>query len=615
MKITMKAAVAVTVMLTAGGFSAGAAGIGSGGTGLSAGAAGRADVQKFTNPILDSDYSDPDVECVDGEYWMTASSFNCVPGLQILHSTDLVEWEIVGAALPADSPYWDEALASPDHGNAVWAPAIRYRKSDGRFYIFWGDPDRGIYQVSAKDPRGQWTEPVCVIPGSGMIDPCPLFDDDGRVYLAHAWAGSRAGFKSILNVCELDAACTHAIGEQVLVFDGNKNGNLTVEGPKFYKHDGRYWIFAPAGGVKTGWQLALRADTPFGPYECRRVCEIASDADMAAGRAAPTRDPHQGGWVSDPAGQYWFLHFEDKYAWGRVVHLQPMTWTADGWCIIGVDIDGDGIGEPVSSWDRPATDADGKAEGTGPLKGGKPVRAGRPFAVDALPAVSAVETRTGFTGTTIPLNWQWHGKPGVDWAMPNPSEGCLRLNCLVHGQDWHNLWDSPNLLLEKVVGPTTELTAKLVFRPAYDGDRAGLIVMGLDYSTLELFYDGSQVFLQRRTCSDADRGNAELVTESIPVQTALTTESFPSLSIQPEDAKPYCTVYVRVSIHNRIVKDPYAEWPPVVVCDFSYSLDGRRFRPAGSSFIAREGKWIGAKTGFFATADIKRNDGGSIEIF
>lgn len=579
------------------------------GAGLSAAAqpAGRteAGVQVYTNPILNSDYSDPDLVCVDGEYWMTASSFNCVPGLQILHSTDLVGWEIVGAALPADSPYWDGALASPDHGNAVWAPAIRYRESEGRFYIFWGDPDRGIFQVSAEDPRGRWTDPVCVIPGRGLIDPCPLFDADGRVYLVHAWAGSRAGFKSVLNVCELDADCTRAVGEQVLVFDGNKNGNLTVEGPKFYKHDGRYWIFAPAGGVKTGWQLALRADTPFGPYEWRRVCETAEAADVAAGRAAPTHAPHQGGWVSDAAGQYWFLHFEDRYAWGRVVHLQPMTWTADGWCVIGDDIDGDGIGEPVSSWSRPTPFIQAQSS---------PIRSSRTLLPSVegnekgqrtlLPPVegcgfNALETGTGFTGTAIPLNWQWHGKPGVDWAMPNPSEGCLRLNCLAHDAGWRNLWDTPNLLLEKIVGPSTELTAKLVFRPAYTGDRTGLIVMGLDYSTLELYYDGSQVFLQRRTCSDADKGTAELITESVPIQDLLLSEA----------GKPYCTVYVRVSFHDN------AEWPPIVKCDFSYSLDGKRFRPIGQAFTAREGQWIGAKTGFFATADIKKNDGGSVEVF
>jgi len=542
---------------------------------------------RYTNPILNSDYSDPDVECVDGEYWMASSSFNCVPGLQILHSTDLVEWEIVGAALPADSPYWDGALARPDHGNAVWAPSIRFRRSDGRFYIFWGDPDRGIFQVSADDPRGRWSDPVCVIAGRGMIDPCPLFDDDGRVYLVHAWAGSRAGFKSVLNVCELDAGCTRAVGEQVLVFDGNKNGNLTVEGPKFYKHGGRYWIFAPAGGVKTGWQLALRADTPYGPYEWRRVLETADGADVAVGRAAPTQAPHQGGWVSDSAGDFWFLHFEDRYSWGRVVHLQPMSWTADGWCIIGSDVDGDGIGEPVSSWKRPASQSNTHID-----------RSHTPAEANCRP-VGAVETGTGFTGTAIPLNWQWHSRPEADWAMPNPSEGCLRLNCIVNRDGWRNLWDTPNLLLEKITGPSTELTAKLVFRPAYPGDRAGLAVFGLDYATMELYYDGSQVFLQRRECTDAEGGSAERTLASEPLAVTLS-----------EAGKPYCTVYMRVSI-----ADSGDGWPPVAGCSFSYSLDGRRFRPLGPVFTAREGQWIGAKAGFFATAEIKKNDGGSVEVF
>ena len=555
--------------------------------------AGRIYAQRYTNPVLDSDYSDPDVVCVDGEYWMTASSFNCVPGLQILHSLDLVDWEIAGAALPADSPYWDGALASPDHGNGVWAPSIRFRESDRRFYIFWGDPDRGIFQVSAENPRGRWTDPVCVIPGRGLIDPCPLFDDDGRVYLVHAWAGSRAGFKSVLNVCELDASCSRAVGEQVLVFDGNSNGNLTVEGPKFYKHGGQYWIFAPAGGVKDGWQLALRAGTPYGPYEWRRVCEAASEADVAAGRAAPTHGPHQGGWAPDAAGRFWFLHFEGRHAWGRVVHLQPMTWTADGWCIIGIDIDGDGIGEPVSSFDRPTPFE--KAQNS-------PIRA---FAEGLYPAVPAEETRTGFVGTSIPLNWQWHGRPGVDWAMPNPSDGSLRLNCIVHPEGWRNLWDTPNLLLEKAVGPSTELTVKIVFRPSYEGDRAGLVVMGLDYSTLELYYDGQQVHLQRRECHDADAGNAEMTAESLPLETVLS-----------DSGKPYCTVYLKVSIHGRnATAGKGGDWPPVVLCDFSYSPDGRKFRPLGPAFSAREGKWIGAKAGFFATADIRKNDGGSVEIF
>jgi hypothetical protein len=183
--------------------------------------------------------------------------------------------------------------------------------------------------------------------------------------------------------------------------------------------------------------------------------------------------------------------------------------------------------------------------------------------------------------------------------MPNPSEGCLRLNCLENARGWRNLWDTPNLLLEKVAGPSMELTARLVFRPAYEGDRAGLAVMGLDYSTLELFYDGEKVSLQRRLCTDADAGGTERITDSIPLETVFS-----------EAGKPFCTVWVRVNVHG---KD--SAWTPAVGCGFSYSLDGRRFRPLGEDFTAREGKWIGAKAGFFATATIKKNDGGSVEIF
>ena len=533
---------------------------------------------KYTNPVLNSDYSDPDVIRVGEDYWMTSSSFNCVPGLQILHSSNLVDWDIVGAALPEGSPYWSGALSCPDHGNAVFAPSIRYRESDGRFYIFWGDPDRGIFQVSTDNPRGRWTDPVCVIAGKGLIDSCPFFDEDGRVYLVHAWAGSRAGFKSVLNVCELNSDCTRAISGQVLVFDGNRNGNLTVEGPKFYKKDGWYWIFAPAGGVKTGWQLAMRSKSPYGPYEWKRVCEASDDADIAAGKAAATRAPHQGGWVEGVDGRYWFMHFEDRHAWGRVVHLQPMEWTADGWCIIGRDVDGDGIGEPVECWDMPAAHEDC--------------------------VLSGEAVGTGFTGTSIPLNWQWHADPQVDWVMTNPSEGCLHLNCIPHREGWRNLWDTPNMLLEKVVGPVTELTSKMEFKPSYKGDRAGMVVMGLDYGTIEMYWDGEELFLQRRECMNADQGQEEAVLESIPLET-----------ITSESGLPYCTVWLRVNVHDKAAGKGQEVWPPVVECTFSYSLDGRKFKTLGPSFIAKEGQWIGAKAGFFATAEIKKNDGGYVEVY
>ena len=506
---------------------------------------------KYTNPILFSDYSDPDVIRVGDDYWMTASSFTCFPGLQILHSTDLVDWEIVGAALPEMGPAFDV----PSHGNGVWAPCIRYH--DGRYWIFWGDPDKGVFQVNTTDPRGEWSKPHLVLEGKGLIDTSPLWDDDGRVYLVHAWAGSRAGFKSILNVCELDKDCTRVISDQVLVFDGKKTGDDTVEGPKFYKRDGWYYIFAPSGGVKEGWQLVLRSRDVYGPYEKRTVLH-QGNTDI--------HGPHQGGWVTDVAGDDWFIHFEDRYSWGRVCHLQPMTWNEDGWCIIGTDQNGDGIGEPVLSYRRPAV-----AE---KYRGSK------------LQGTSALATTTGFTGTSIPLNWQWEANPKFHWFMLNPSLGCLRLNCIKNPEGWKNLRDTPNILAQKVVGPSMEFTTKLVYRPSYDGERVGVVLTGRSYSTLELNYYGENVSLVRRDCIGANTGAAE----QILCSTGLEKQSS-------------VTVWMRV----KVGKD--------CLSTFSYSLDGKKFKTFGPEFKGREGDWIGAKIGYFATATIKKNDGGSVEVY
>ena len=161
----------------------------------------------YKNPILYADYSDPDACRVGDDFYMTSSSFNCLPGLQILHSKDLVNWNIIGAAVPYALPPI-ETPERPEHGNRVWAPAIRHH--DGEFYIFWGDPE------------GPWSEPVLVKAGKGIIDTCPLWDEDGKVYLVHAYAGSRAGLKSVIAICELNADATKAISQSRIVFDDTK---------------------------------------------------------------------------------------------------------------------------------------------------------------------------------------------------------------------------------------------------------------------------------------------------------------------------------------------------------------------------------------------------------
>ena len=185
------------------------------------------------------------------------------------------------------------------------------------------------------DPRGEWSTPTLVLPGKGLIDPCPLWDDDGTVWLVHAWARSRAGFNNVITLRRLTPdGLTAADDGGVVIVDGNAlPGYRTLEGPKLYKRGGEYLLFAPAGGVATGWQSVFRARDIRGPYRERIVLD--------QGRSA-VNGPHQGAWVDTPQGEDWYLHFQDKGPYGRVVHLEPMTWSEDGWPIIGWDPDGNG---------------------------------------------------------------------------------------------------------------------------------------------------------------------------------------------------------------------------------------------------------------------------------
>ena len=225
----------------------------------------------YRNPVIDADYSDPDVCRVGNDYYMTSSSFQCFPGLQILHSTDLVNWEIIGAALLDDYPVLPEYQGTEldwrkkvQHGNYVWAPSIRYH--DGWFYIYCGDPDQGLFMTKTQDPRGPWEPITWVMKGKGLIDCCPLWDEDGKAYLSHGCAGSRAGIKSVLFVAPMSPDGTKVIGPSRIVYDGHED-QPTIEGTKFYKRNGYYYIMSPAGGVKYGWQVELRSKNPYVPYE------------------------------------------------------------------------------------------------------------------------------------------------------------------------------------------------------------------------------------------------------------------------------------------------------------------------------------------------------------
>lgn len=515
---------------------------------------------EYKNPILYADYSDPDVCRVGNDYYMTSSSFNCVPGLQILHSQDLVNWEIVGAALPwGNVPA--EKYKTVQHGCGVWAPCIRYH--DGKFYIFWGDPDEGIFMTCTDDVCGRWSEPVLVKAGKGYIDTTPLWDEDGRVYLAHGIAGSRGGLKSVLFVCELSADATRTITESRIVFDGHSE-HPTIEGPKFYKYNGYYYIFAPAGGVPTGWQTVLRSQSPYGPYEARIV--------MAQGDT-PINGPHQGAWVDTSTGQHWFVHFQDVGAYGRLVHLQPMKWTADGWPVIGVDRDGDGCGEPVVRYRKPNVGA-------------------------VYPIVNPVESDE-FDSNRLGLQWQWHANYDHRWHYCDASNGHLRLYSYAVPDGYKNMYDVSNLLLQKTPAKDFTATMKLTFTPSekYTGERTGLLVMGLDYAGLILENTPNGITLSQVECKKADKGSAERVIESMPLSTS--------------------TIYLRATFGDtgRKILKSEGSADMIVEVKFYYSLDGQDYKHIGSAFTLKEGKWIGAKIGTFCTRPcIKSNDGGWVDV-
>ena len=506
----------------------------------------------YTNPVINADYSDPDVCVVGDDYYMTASSFNCIPGLPILHSKDLVNWEIIGHAITELTPH--EEFDKPSHGNGVWAPSIRYH--EGMFYIYWGDPDYGVFRVTATDPAGEWSKPVCIIEGKGMIDTTPLWDDDGRCYLVNGWANSRSRFASVLTVRELDKDGLKAISNPVIVFDGNGTENRTCEGPKFYKRNGWYWIMCPAGGVPTGFQLAMRSKSPYGPYESMKVLDQGKSV---------INGPHQGAWIHTALGEDWFMHFQDKECYGRVVHLQPVTWK-DNWPVMGKVPAKGYCGEPVITYRKPSTK--GKVDVVNPVESDE------------------------FNSPKLGLQWQWHANYDQKFGMPT-AFGTFRLYTHKVSKEFKNMWGVPNLLLQKTPADKFTATTKLRFTSKDDNQMGGLIVMGHDYFALMLKRVKDEFLLQLVTCKSADKGTPEQVKT---IATLKPTEK-DKIDYQPAIHED---IYLRVNVADG-------------ECNFAYSLNGKKYTAVEGNFKIKEGKWIGAKVGLAAIEPAGKTNRGWID--
>jgi len=397
----------------------------------------------YHNPILFADYSDPDVIRDGANYYLVASTFHFVPGIPILQSTDLVHWTIVGHVvdrLTMDPRY--SMVGGNRYGKGVWAPSIR--KHDGLYYVYFPTPNEGIFVSTATRITGPWSDPAAVIAKPGLEDPCPFWDDDGNAYLIHSVTGAGP---LILHRMSPDGKHVLDAGK-VVVQDPE---HLPVlEGPKLYKRNGYYYIFAPFGGVGSGSQAVLRSRQIYGPYDYHVV--------LAQGSTS-INGPHQGGYVEAPDGEGWFVHFQSDGGHGRIVHLEPVRWQ-DDWPVIGADPDGASTGQPIPS---------------GPIPGHPTV-----------PSQQHPQTSDDFNEAMLAPQWEWNHNPDdAHWSL-GARPGYLRLIPM----QADGLLSARNTLTQCMQDNAFEFTVRVDLNGMKPGVHAGLAMFEQSASGLEVVQSG-----------------------------------------------------------------------------------------------------------------------------
>jgi len=406
----------------------------------------------FKNPILNADYSDPDVIRVGDTFYMVCSDFHYM-GMPVLMSYDLVNWTIIGQIynrLDMDNGY----NTMSKYAKGSWAPALRYH--NGLYCVYFCTPEEGLYMSTATNPAGPWAPLIEVQRVARWEDPCPFWDDDGQAYLGHSHTGAGP-----IIIHKMSSDGKHLLDTGVTVYQGP-----TAEGTKIYKRDGWYYIIIPEGGVRTGYETALRSKSIYGPYERKIVLQQGS---------TKINGPHQGGLVDLPSGESWFIHFQDDGEIGRVCHLEPVKWV-DGWPLIGTGVNGKDIGEPVITYPKP--------------------NVGKQY------PITAPQTSDEFNSPNLGLQWQWNHNP-VDgkWNLTN---GHLALQAMQSEDNKH----AKNTITQKLMGKTGTITVKLNLAEMANGQKAGLCLLGQNIheigvnriaNTLQLFANNNGQIAQGTT--------------------------------------------------------------------------------------------------------------------
>lgn len=500
----------------------------------------------YKNPVLNADYSDPDVIRVDDTYYMVASDFHFI-GMQVLESKDMVNWQTASQVYHHfPLPGWDE---NAHYGGGSWAPAIRYH--EGRFFIYFCTPDEGLFMATASDAHGPWSPLHCVKAVEKWEDPCPFWDDNGQAYLGRSQYGAGP-----IIIHRMSADGRQLLDDGVTVYTGP-----VAEGTKIMKRDGYYYLIIPEGGVCCGWQTVLRSRNIYGPYEKRVVLEQGSTL---------VNGPHQGALVEgltmhtseDQTSEkdWWFFHFQETHPAGRVVHLQPARWK-DGWPLMGVDIDGNGIGEPVAVWPSPGNSSTSSLSSHSRLPSHSSL---------ANPSDDFSDGQLYWVGDqqrALPLQWQWNHNP-VDsaWSLTE-RHGWLTLHALPSP----TLKQSRNMLTQKTLGYKSQATTRLDCSALADGDHAGLLCTGNRFMGIGV---------------SRQQGHTSIYIE----QDGQTTMVAPC---------PKKVVYLRVDVDSQQNHH-----------QLSYSTDGKHFVEAGEPFALRMGSWKGSRVGLYQYSTQASGQGG-----
>jgi beta-xylosidase len=502
----------------------------------------------FKNPLYYADFPDPDIVKSGSDFYMVTSSFPYSPGLPIHHSTDLVHWDLIANAFETQhSSHYD----TPRHGDGVFAPSIK--EHNGTFYIYYGDPDFGIVMMKSTHPSGPWTPPKVIKEAKGWIDPTPFWDEDGNAYMILAYAKSRAGINSVLVLHKLSSEGDQILDDGVIIYDGTDE-NPIIEGPKLYKRGEYYYIFAPAGSVPYGWETVLRSKNIYGPYEFRKV--------LHQGRTS-INGPHQGSWIALDSGEDWFLHFQDFDSYGRIPHLNPLSWTEDDWPIIGIDSDNDGIGEPVMSAPYP--------------KVANPTPPKDPKTSDSFNDLAS-------TPSYLQPQWRWHGNYNPEWFSLSERIGHLRLFALPVDNGDINLVQMPNFLSQKFPDIAFEVVAKIDVSELKEGGEFGMGVSGETYAALTIRKTPTQTLASYKTRYQARNSAIEQTLHKVHFNNDTNQEFFIKLVVEQG-----------------------------ALCDFYISQDGQEYYKMGSDFKASKLRWVGASFGFYA-ASSQDSDRGYTDI-